>query len=157
MWTKNGEYNSLGQYQFQCSLLTFFFIFSLFFEWIKKIWIWPILKVCLGKLNVFLSLYFFCCFFKRTEQGPVQSNKMIPSASNSAESMQNLGETAWLRSVKGWALMLRGVPGHCLLGLQILGQQRVTLWVCVFQFVFCITDTKETAILAYACIVQGRS
>lgn len=107
-------------------LVKFFSLFfSLFFQWIKKFFIWSILKVCLGKLNVFLSLYFFCCSFKRTEQAPVQSNKMTPSALISG-----------LRSVNGWALMLKWVPGHSLLGLQILGQQSITLCVCAFQLYY---------------------
>jgi len=41
-----------------------------------------------------------------------------------------------------------------LLGLQILGQQRVS--VCVFLFILCIKDRKKTVILVYACVVQGR-
>lgn len=71
-------------------LVNFFSLFfSLFFQWVKNFWTWPILEVCFGKLNVFLALYLFSCFFKRTEQGPVQSNKMTHSALNSAESRRD--------------------------------------------------------------------
>lgn len=157
MQTEKGENNSFriaSILNVPCPCFSFICLYFVF-QRIKKFWIWPMLKGCIGELNVFLSVCFFCVvswkkwaliyLFKASRRLPVPWT------------VRNLAKSARLSSVNTWARLLKRVPGLTLLGHKILGQQRVTLCVCSFQFLFCIKDTKKTAILAYACVVRGRS